>query len=299
MRIGVTFPHAETGTDPAAIRDFAQAVEQLGFTHILAYDHVLGADPDREGGWTGPYTKDTPFREPLVTFAYMAAITKTVEFTTGIIILPQRQTALFAKQTADLDLLSAGRLRVGIGTGWNTVEYEALGQDFHARGKRQEEQVRLLRHLWSDEVVDFQGKFDRVSRASINPRPTRRIPIWFGGSSPAVLKRMARLGDGWIVTGTPDDRLRAALHQLGDYIQAAGRDSSTFGLEGTVNISDGDPARWRRQTETWRSMGASHLSIRTMPGIRAPREGITIDDHIDTLTRYREAVPAEAQQSPV
>lgn len=293
MKIGVVFPHAETGTDPAAIRDLAQAVEQLGFTHILAYDHVVGADPDREGGWTGPYTKDTPFREPLVTFAYMAAITTKLEFTTGIIILPQRQTALFAKQAADLDLLSGGRLRVGIGTGWNTVEYEALGQDFHTRGQREAEQVRLLRKLWSDEIVDFHGKFDTVSRASINPRPTRRIPIWFGGGSPAVIKRMARLGDGWIVTGIPDDRLRASLDELRGLVAASGRDASSFGLEGTVNISDGDPDRWMRQSETWRTLGATHLSIRTMPGIRAPREGTTVDDHIAALRRYREAVPVE------
>lgn len=292
MRIGVVFPHAETGTDPAAIKDLAQAVEAMGFTHLLAYDHVVGADPDRPGGFAGPYTKDTPFREPLVTFAFMAGVTTTLEFTTGIIILPQRQTALFAKQVADLDLLSGGRLRIGIGTGWNTVEYEALGQDFHTRGARQAEQVRLLRRLWGEELVDFHGKFDTVSRASINPRPLRQIPIWFGGRDPAVVRRMARLGDGWIANGPPDDSLRAALDHVHAGMRAAGRDPGKFGLEGTINISDGDPERWARQVQTWRTFGATHLAVRTMPGIRAPREGITVADHIAALRGFREAIPA-------
>ena len=292
MRIGVTFPHPETGTAPSEIKDLAQAAESMGYTHMLAYDHVVGADPNRPGGFSGPYNKDTPFREPLVTFAYMAGVTTTLEFTTGVIILPQRQTALFAKQAADVDLLSGGRLRVGIGTGWNAVEYEALGQDFHTRGAREAEQVRLLRRLWSEEIVTFNGKFDTVTLASINPRPLRSIPIWFGGRSEAVLKRMGRLGDGWIALGVPDDSLRAAVDVIHGEMKRAGRDPSTFGLEGAVNVSSGDPDVWRKQVESWRAFGATHISIRTMPAISAPREGITVADHIGLLRQFREAVPA-------
>ncbi len=292
MRIGVIFPHLETGTDPSAIRDFAQGIEGMGFSHLLAFDHVVGADPSRPGGFAGGYNMHTPFREPLVTFAYMAAITTTLEFTTGVIILPQRQTALFAKQVADLDLLSGGRLRVGIGTGWNEVEYEALGQDFRSRGAREAEQVRLLRKLWSDEIVTFNGKFDTVTLASINPRPLRSIPIWFGGRSEVIFKRMARLGDGWISLEPPDDRLRASLEKIQAEMTANGWDPGTFGLEGQVNITTGDPQRWARQVESWRAFGASHLSIRTMPHISEPRQGITVANHLALLRRLREVVPA-------
>lgn len=292
MKFGVVFPQTEIGNDPAVIRDYAQAAEHLGYDHILVFDHVLGAHPDRFEKFRPPYTYQTPFHEPFVLYGFIAAITTRIELTTGIIILPQRQTALFAKQAADLDLLSGGRLRIGIGTGWNTVEYEALGQDFHTRGARQAEQVRLLRRLWSDELVDFHGKFDTVSRASINPRPLRQIPIWFGGRDPAVVRRMARLGDGWIANGPPDDSLRSALEQVHAGMKAAGRDPAKFGLEGTINISDGDPERWARQVQTWQTFGATHLAVRTMPGIRAPREGITVADHIAALRGFRETIPA-------
>ena len=197
MRIGAVLPTTEIGSDPAALRDFAQAVEALGFSQLLLYDHVLGADPDRPGGWQGPYTIAHPFHEVFVTIAYLAAATTTLEFATCVLVLPQRQTALVAKQAAQLAVLSGDRFRLGIGSGWNYVEYEALDQNFHNRGRRQEEQVALMRRLWTEPVVDFQGEFHTVSRAGIDPRPRRPIPVWFGGSAEPQLKRAARIGDGW------------------------------------------------------------------------------------------------------
>ena len=202
MKLGVTFPQTEIGTDPGAIREFAQAVEGLGFNHLLVYDHVLGADTSHYKDWSGTYTKEDMFHEPFVLYGYLAAVTSSIELTTGIIILPQRQTALVAKQAAEVDVLSGGRLRLGIGIGWNHVEFEALGQDFHVRGKRSEEQIELMRQLWTNEAVTFNGKWDKITAAGLNPLPVQRpIPIWLGGSSEQVLKRVATLSDGWIPDG--------------------------------------------------------------------------------------------------
>ncbi|MBX7251491.1 MAG: LLM class F420-dependent oxidoreductase, partial [Candidatus Promineofilum sp.] len=199
MHIGLVYPQTEYPADPAAVRDYAQTAEALGFSHILAYDHVLGANPDRPGGWTGPYTYQTPFMEPFVLFSHMAAVTTHLGFATGILILPQRETALVAKQAATLDVLCGGRLRLGIGTGWNEVEYVALGQDFHTRGRRQEEQIEVLRALWTQELVTFKGRWHDIPDAGLNPLPVQRpIPLWFGGHADVVLRRLARLGDGWM-----------------------------------------------------------------------------------------------------
>src|SRR5277367_3137297 len=202
MQIGAVYPQIELRGDPSAVRRLGLAVEELGFDHLLAYDHVLGAvHADRTPELTGPYTEQDPFHDPFVMFAYLAAITERIRFATGILVLPQRQTALVARQATDLDLLSGGRLRLGVGVGWNYVEYEALGQDFHTRGARQEEQIELLRRLFEDPVVDFSGRFDRVDRASLLPKPERSIPIWLGGSSEAAFDRAARLADGFIFIG--------------------------------------------------------------------------------------------------
>jgi probable F420-dependent oxidoreductase len=285
MKIGVVFPQAEIGSDPAVIKDFAQAVEGLGYSHLLVFDHVLGADPNREGGWTGAYTKDTQFHEPFVLFGYLAAATSRIELVTGVLVLPQRQTALVAKQAAEVDILSAGRLRLGIGTGWNQVEYEALNENFHNRGRRQAEQVGVLRRLWAEDVVEYTGKWHRIDRASINPRPGRVIPIWFGGRHPAMLRRMASLGDGWFPLLAPGDELRDLIEQVNGLLREAGRDRATFGIEGFTNYANGDPDRWRRQVDGWREMGASHVSVRTMnTGLASPR------DHIEAIRRYKEEV---------
>ena len=265
MHIGLVYPQTEYLADPAAVRDYAQTAEALGFSHILAYDHVLGANPDRPGGWTGPYTYQTPFMEPFVLFSHMAAVTTHLGFATGILILPQRETALVAKQAATLDVLCGGRLRLGIGTGWNEVEYVALGQDFHTRGRRQEEQIEVLRALWTQELVTFKGRWHDIPDAGLNPLPVQRpIPLWFGGHADVVLRRLARLGDGWM----PGFRTAAAaaetLATLDGYLAAAGRSRADIGLEPRLHWGDGDLDALGRTLAGWRAAGATHVSLNTM-----------------------------------
>ena len=284
MRIGAVFPQTEIGNDAAAIRDFAQATEALGYAHLRFYEHVLGADPNRPGGWTGPSTKETPFHEPFVTLGFLAAHTTNLELVTGVIILPQRQTALVAKQAAEVDILSGGRLRLGVGTGWNAVEYEALNEDFHTRGLRQEEQVALIRELWANETVDFDGTWHRIEKAGINPRPSRRIPIWFGGRAGAVLRRAARMGDGWMPMGAAE-AVREDIHRLRSYLGEYKRDLASFGIDLQVPEPGGDPESWRRELQAWRENGATHLSVRTMGGGYSG-----VGEHIVALRRYMEAV---------
>jgi probable F420-dependent oxidoreductase len=286
MQLGAVFPQSEIGNDPGAIAGFAQAVEEIGFTHLLVYDHVLGADPKRPGGWRGPYDKDTPFHEPFVLFGYLAGLTRRIELVTTVLILPQRQTALVAKQAAEVDVLTGGRLRLGVGTGWNQVEYEALGVPFERRGARQEEQIALLRALWRDDVISFDGRFHQVTLAGINPRPVRgSIPIWFGGSADALIERAARIGDGWMPLGTPNDEARKTLDRLRDRVRAHGRDASRFGVQAQAQVRGGDPDRWRKHADAWRSLGATHLAIASMnAGLRSP------DDHIEAMRRWKQAV---------
>ncbi len=286
MKIGVVFPQTEIGNDPSAIRDFAQGVEEAGFDHLLAYDHVLGADPDRAGGWSGrPYDKDSAFHEPFVLFGHLAAVTRTLELVTGVIILPQRQAVLVAKQAAAVDVLSGGRLRLGVGTGWNEVEYEALGEDFGNRGRRQEEQVELMRQLWSNDAPSFDGQWHRVTKAGINPRPARPIPLWFGGNAEPLLKRAARLGDGWFPLVPPDERGKAATETIRAGLAEAGRDPAEFGIEPQARVAGGNPDRWRRHWEGWRELGATHFSVVTMgAGLAKP------DDHLKAALEWRQAI---------
>ena len=283
MQIGVIFPQTEIGADPAVVRDFAQTAEGLGYSHILAYDHVLGALPEREPKLTGPYTHESSFHEPFVLFGYLAGITERVELVTGVIILPQRQTALVAKQAAEIDILSGGRLRLGIGTGWNYVEYDSLNEQFSNRGKRQEEQVEVLRQLWADPVVDFEGKWHRIDRAGLNPLPNRRIPIWFGGFSDPAYKRAARVGDGFIFGGSSPDA-EASLAKIRGYLEAEGRDPAGFGVEAMLNYGDG-PENWAGEVERWRTAGVDYVSVRTMnAGLEGPRA------HIKAIEEYWKAV---------
>jgi probable F420-dependent oxidoreductase len=276
MKIGVVFPQTEIGNDPAAIRDYAQTAEGLGFTHVLAYDHVLGANPDRPGGWSGPYTYLTPFHEVFVLFGYLAGITQRLGLVAGILILPQRQTALVAKQAASLDVLSGGRLRLGVGLGWNEVEYAALNENFHNRGKRMEEQVALLRRLWTEPLVDFKGIWHTIPDAGINPLPVQRpIPIWFGGSAEAALRRIARLADGWIPLSRNAADARPALALLDRFLEQAGRSRSEIGLESRLSYGVGDPKAWETNIRDWQAEGATHLSFNTMgSGFKTPQEHI-------------------------
>jgi probable F420-dependent oxidoreductase len=285
MQIGVTFPQSEIGSDPVAIRDYAQAAEELGYRHILVYDHVLGADPTHREGWRG-YTHETMFHEPFVLFGYLAGLTRTLELVTGVIILPQRQTALVAKQAAEADVLTGGRLRLGVGVGWNPVEYEALGMDFSTRGRVIEEQVEVLRRLWTEPVVTYEGKYHRITEAGLNPLPVQRpIPVWMGGHADVLLRRTARIGDGWFPLMPPDDTARAAIERLREYAREAGRDPDSVGIEPRVNIGERGPDEWVRETEEWRELGATHISVNTMnAGLRSP------DEHIAAIRRYKEAI---------
>ncbi len=288
MRIGVTFPQNEITADPMAVRDYAQAAEGLGYTHLLAYDHVVGADTTNRPDWRGPYTHRSLFHEPFVLFGYLAGVTTRLEFVPGVIILPQRQTVLVAKQSAEVDVLTGGQFRLGIGVGWNEVEYEALSENFRNRGKRSEEQIAVLRALFTDEVVTFHGKWHHIEAAGLNPMPVQRpIPIWIGGSSEATLKRVGEMGDGWFPQRAPDETAREMVEKTREYARAAGRDPGAIGFEARVSIAGTTPDEWARQVEGWREIGATHLTVNTMKaGLNSPRE------HIDAIRRFKEAVGA-------
>ncbi|MFA7602119.1 MAG: LLM class F420-dependent oxidoreductase [Novosphingobium sp.] len=283
MKIGVIYPQTELQGDPEAVRRIGLAVEDRGFDHLLAYDHVVGAHGEREPALNGPYTDQHPFHDPFVMFGYLAAITRRIELVTGILILPQRQTALAARQAADVDLLSAGRLRLGVGIGWNYVEYDALGQDFRTRGKRVEEQVGLLRALWSEPVVDFAGRFDRIDRATLNPRPRRRVPIWMGGFSDPALSRAARIADGFIfVDGASDPD--ALLARLRTFLGAEGRAAADFGLQCNM-LTAKTPQAVVERALRWRDAGGTHAAVSTMG------QGLaTIDAHVDYVDRVADAL---------
>jgi probable F420-dependent oxidoreductase len=257
-------PQTEIGDDPNAVRAYVQGVEALGYSHLAAYDHVVGVDPEVHKGWRGPYDVDTTFHEPFVTFGFVAALCD-LELVTSIVILPQRQTALVAKQAAEVDLLSGGKFRLGVGVGWNAVEYEALGEDFSTRGRREEEQIALLRRLWTQRTVTFEGEFDTVTGAGLAPLPVQRpIPIWIGGSIEAAYRRIGRLADGWFPQVVPGDRLDAALGTISAAAEAAGRDPASIGMEGRVSWGREGLDRDVDHLGRWESAGATHVSVNTM-----------------------------------
>jgi probable F420-dependent oxidoreductase len=287
MRIGVVFPQTELGGDRGAVREYAAAVTELGYAHILAFDHVLGADPAVHHGWSGPYDVDTTFHEPLVLFGYLAALTP-LELVSGILILPQRQTALVAKQAAEVDLLTGGRFRLGIGLGWNAVEYEALGRDFTNRGARSGEQVELLRRLWTERSVTFDGKHERVTGAGLAPLPIQRpIPIWFGAGQERALRRTGRLADGWFPQVQPGPELSEALAIVHEAAAESGRDPSAIGIEGRISLSSDDLGSVAERVGAWREVGATHLTLDTMrAGLR------TVEEHIALLAAAAPLVAA-------
>jgi probable F420-dependent oxidoreductase len=283
MKIGVIYPQTELQGSPQAVRSIGLATEELGYDHLLVYDHVLGATHDREPKLTGPYTDKQPFHDPFVMFAYLAGITRRIEFVTGILILPQRQTVLVARQAADLDLLSQERLRLGVGIGWNYVEYDALGQDFHSRGKRVAEQIGLLRRMWTEDLVDFKGSFDQIDRAALNPRPRRSIPIWVGGFADAALRRAAALADGFIFVDGAGNAFEQAA-RLRQYVREAGRSESEFGLH--CNMLKAKTPRDVVDTALrWRDSGGSHASVVTMG------QGFSsADQHLDYMKKVADAL---------
>jgi probable F420-dependent oxidoreductase len=287
VEIGVVFPQTEIGADPSVVRAYAAAVEELGYRHVLAYDHVLGADPTVHRGWRGPYDIDSAFHEPFVLFGFLAAVTG-LELVTGIIILPQRQTALVAKQAAEVDVLCQGRLRLGVGLGWNAVEYEALGKEFHDRGARLSEQVELLRLLWTRRSVTFQGRYERVTAAGLAPMPVQRpIPIWVGAQSPAAYRRAGRLADGWFPQMQPGPALDEARQTVRSGALAAGRDPAVLGMHGRTRLSAGVDAT-AAAVQAWRVADATHLSIDTMRLV--PDGPVGIDRHLAALAALADAV---------
>ncbi len=285
VRIGVVFPQTELGGDVGAVRAYGEGVEALGFTHVLAYDHVIGADPEVHRGWAGPYDVRTTFHEPFVLFGYLAAVTS-VELVTGIIILPQRQTVLAAKQAAEVDLLTGGRFRLGVGLGWNPVEYEALGKDFSNRGERLDEQVMLMRRLWTEPSATHRGAHETVTGAGLAPLPVQRpIPVWFGAVAERALQRVGRLGDGWFPQVPPGEWLDEARAIVRLAAVEAGRDPDALGMEGRISWETGDVDRLVRQAGKWRDAGASHIGVNTMGA------GLgSVDDHLAALTKAADAL---------
>ncbi|HAA95334.1 MAG: LLM class F420-dependent oxidoreductase [SAR202 cluster bacterium] len=286
MRLGAIFPQTEIGADPSAVKDFAQAAEDLGYDHILVFDHVLGADASKRETWGRPYDKDDMFHEPFVMFGYLGAITEKIEFTTGVLILGQRQTGLVAKQAAEVDVLTGGRLRLGIGIGWNDVEYEALGQSFTNRGRRSEEQIDLLRQLWTQEVVDFHGKYHDVTNAGINPLPVQRpIPIWLGGGESRVIQRIGKMADGWFPQFQPDSAGQEKLHEMREAATKAGRNPKDIGIEGRIALATDKQEDWEKMAAAWDEVDATHLSFNTMKaGLKGP------DQHIEAIKRFKETI---------
>jgi len=294
MRAGAVFPQLEIGTDPGVIAEYVRTVEELGYDHVVIFDHVLGADANRPGGWTGTYDHRSMFHEPLVLFGYLAAITSRLKVATAVIVLPQRQTALFAKQAAEVDVLTGGRLVVGVGIGWNQVEYEALGMSFTNRGKRIEEQITLLRELWTHEVVDFKGRWHRIDRAGINPLPVQRpIPIWMGGGwdrqkrvvTEPALRRIAKMADGWFTHLGPNEDGRAGMDVFRRLVREEGRDPANVPVEGRLPAAKSGPEDWKRGIDAFRRMGMTSVELNTMgAGYRS------VDEHLSALRQFRELI---------
>ena len=283
MQISAWFPTRDIGTDPVRIRDWAQAAEELGYDHIEVPDHVFGATA--RDGWSPRYTEQDPFHETFVTLGFLAGVTTTIGLASGVLILPQRQTGVVAKQATQVDILSGGRLRLGVGVGWNHVEYEALNEDWKSRGTRQREQVEVLKKLWCDDLVTYQGRFHQFTEVNITPRPVQRpIPVWFGGSSDAVVKRAAQIGDGWMPIMAPDHEAEAKLEQLRNHLSDCGRDTNAFGIEGWLRMDKADPDEWGVAAEGWRKLGADIVML--YPMYRIP----DLDDQIETLRRFKEVV---------
>lgn len=286
MELAIQYPADVLGSDPEVLRVFVQSAEEAGYRRFVLPEHVLGADPDRPGGWTGPYTYHQRWLEPFVTFGFLAAVTKQIELMTGVLVLPQRQTVLVAKQAAQVDLLLGGRLVLGIGTGWNPVEYHGLGEDFSSRGRRLEQQIALLRMLWKERVITFDGDFDQVDQAGINPLPTNLdVPIWMGGSGQLVLDRIGRMGDGWFPLLLKPDATAMGMERIREVAAAEGRDPSAIGLMCMVTET-GNLGKQVEMAGRYKEVGATSLvlSVQSDPSL------VTLGQHVEAFSRFAEAV---------
>ena len=292
MKLGVTFPQNVIGGDPTIVRDFAQTAEGLGYAHLIAYDHVVGINLDAYPDWSGPYTSRDLFHDPFTLFSYIAAITERIELSPQIVILPQRQAVLVAKQAASLDVLSGGRLRLGIGVGWNKVEYVALNENFHDRGKRSEEQIAVMRALWAEPHVVFEGEYHSIPNAGINPLPDRSLEVWLGGASEATYDRLGRLGDGWLNIYVAPDQAQPALDKIRAGAEKVGRDPSQIGLDCWTGMGDSSPDAWRAEIEAWRQAGATHITLNTTfnRGHVKAIDSTDVAVHLQAIETYIEAV---------
>jgi len=280
MLLNALFPTRDIGTDPTKIRDWAQAAEDMGYNCIEVADHVFGAAA--RGDWKPTYSEHDPFHETFTTLAFLAAVTKQIKLCSGVLILPQRQTGVVAKQAAEVDILSGGRLRLGVGVGWNHVEYEALGMEWKTRGARQSEQIEVMRKLWTEDLVSFEGRFHKLESVNLLPAPVQRpIPIWFGGSSDAVIKRAARIGDGYMPIMAPEVA-EPKIAMLFEHMQSLGRDPKNFGLEGWLRFNDIDPQAWGKAALGWKKLRADMVML--YPMYRMAK----FDDQIDTLRRFKD-----------
>jgi probable F420-dependent oxidoreductase len=281
MQLNAFFPTRDIGTDPVKIRDWAQAAQDLGYATIEVPDHVFGATA--RDGWTPLYNDKDAFHETFVTLGFLAAATDKIKLSSGVLIAPQRQTGLIAKQAAEVDILCGGRFRLGIGVGWNHVEYEALGTDWKTRGARQAEQVEVLRRLWCEDLVSFKGRFHDLREVNILPRPVQQpIPIWLGGVSDAAVARAAKLADGWMPIAAPDADTERKLASLREQLKSLGRDASKFGIEGWLRMHEPDPQRWAAAADGWRKLGADMVMLYPMYRIAA------FDGQIELLRRFKE-----------
>lgn len=283
MKVGVVFPQTEIGDDPAVVKAYAETAEGTGYSHILAYDHVVGADLSNRPNWSGPYNLESQFHEPFVLFGYLAGFTARLELVTGVIILPQRQTVLVAKQAAALDVLSGGRVRLGVGVGWNELEYQALNENFHNRGRREAEQIEVMRLLWTQPSVTFESKWHHLDGVGINPLPVQRpIPVWLGGRSEAAYQRIAQLADGWLPQFRPDAQGVEIVEHVRELTRRAGRDPRRLGMESRLSLGQTPPSEQRAELERWQELGADYVSINTM-GM-----GLRGGQHVEAIARAYE-----------
>jgi probable F420-dependent oxidoreductase len=284
LRVGVIYPQNELGVDPGNLRAFAQESEAAGFDHLLLYEHVLGVNPEgRIPPLIGSHTLDDAFHEPLTAFAYIAACCERLELVTGVLVLPQRQTALVAKQAAEVSNLSKGRLRLGVGSGWNHAEFEGLGVDFSTRGIRLDEQIQLLRMLWSSPEIDFEGQFHRIQKAGINPLPVVAPSIWVGGQTVPAWRRGARLGDGFIFIDRSPGRADASEQWLRvqEFLVNEGREPGSFGSD--ISIRYGDASSVADQIHDWVERKGTHVTVASNG-----RGFETVQEHLAFVCRVKE-----------